>query len=97
MRTLHKLHEFQQEAGHAVFNKQQAVAITLRLLETEKNDPDNTDEENRILADAMKKVEFRYLDATQTETDFVLDSLGVARFTVSDIVNAVKNVLFDVK
>ena len=97
MRTLHTVHEFQEEASSAIFTKQQAVAVTLRLLELEMLDPENTDEETQLFADALKKAEFRYLDMTKTATDSILDSLNVARFTASDIVRAINDILFDVR
>lgn len=97
MRLLTMVQEFQTEAGNAIFTKQQAVAVTLRLLEIESQNPANTDEENRIFQDALKKAEFRYLDMTKTATDSILDSLNVARFSVGDIVRAVNDILFDVR
>ena len=95
MRTLSKVREFAGEASNALFNKQQAVTVTLRLLEMEANDLNNTPEESRILKTAISKAEFRYLDLTRTDTDTLLDSLGVARFTTQDIVSAVEDILFN--
>ncbi|MBR6791213.1 MAG: hypothetical protein IKM31_10145 [Oscillospiraceae bacterium] len=97
MRTLHTVIEFKAEAGNAVFTKQQAVAATLQLLEKEKLNPENTAEETAVFAAAIAKAEFRYIDATKTETDRMLDGLGVARFTTEDIVNGIEALLFDVK
>lgn len=97
MRTLTKVEEFKREAGSALFTKQQAVAITMRLLELEQHDPQNSEEETALFTDAIAKVQFRYLDATETETDAMLDSFGVARFTVQDIVGAIEGILFDVQ
>jgi len=95
MRMLSKVQEFQAEAGKAVFTKQQAVAVTMRLLDMEARAPENTPEETEILLNALKKAEFRYLDMTKTETDALLDSLNVARFSVEEIVNAVNAIVFD--
>ena len=44
---------------------------------------------------AISKAEFRYLDLTRTDTDTLLDSLGVARFTTQDIVSAVEDIIFN--
>lgn len=95
MRTLEKVDEFRREAKNAIFTKQQAVAVTLNLLDAERRCEKNTEEEMRILTEAMHKITFRYLDTTESETDAMLDSLGVARLTVDDIVEAIDAVLFD--
>ncbi len=95
MRTLEKVDEFRREAKNAMFTKQQAVAVTMNLLEAERRCSKNTDEEMRILTDAMQKITFRYLDATETETDALLDSLSVARLSVEDIIAAIDAVIFD--
>jgi hypothetical protein len=97
MRTLYKVEEFKREAGEALFTKQQAVAVTLRLLEMELKDPQNSEEDSRILSDAMKKATFSYLDATQTEIDSLLDSVGVARISAQTIADAVSQIIFDVE
>ena len=97
MRPLRHLEEFQREASGALFTKQQAVTVTLRLLESEQRAPENTPQETRLFTDAMQKVEYRYLDATQTATDRLLDSLSVPRFTADQIIQALENVLFDVQ
>lgn len=97
MRTLQKVDEFRREADKALFTKQQAVAVTMNLLEAERKNADNSEEETRILTDAMQKIAFRYLDATESETDALLDSLGVARLTSEDIIGAIDAVLFDCK
>ncbi len=97
MRTLYKLEEFKREAGEALFTKQQAVAVTLRLLELELNDPQNSEEDRRILSDAMKKATFSYLDSTQTEIDALLDSVGAARISASSVADAVSRIIFDVE
>ena len=97
MRRLHIVHEFKDEAPNALFTKKQAVAVTMQLLEKEKNCPENTEKENQILTDAIEKAEFRYLDQTATDTDKMLDSLEVARLTPNDIVNAIDALLFDVQ
>ena len=97
MKQLKTVQEFQEEARNAIFNKEQAVAVTLRLIEMELKNPDNSPEDVRILTNALKQAEFGYLDMTKTETDKLMDSLDVARFTVSDIVNAIHHILFDVE
>ena len=97
MRQLKTVQEFQEEARNAIFTKRQAIAVTLRLLEMELKNPNNTPEDIRILNGALKQAEFGYLDMTKTETDNLLDSLDVARFTVADIVNAITHILFDVQ
>ena len=94
MRTLNKVDEFQKEASNALFTRSQAVAVTLRLLEMEMNDS-GTAEEEEVFANALRIAHVGYLDATNTETDALLDSMGVARITADDIVNAVKSILFD--
>lgn len=95
MRTLEAVDEFRREAGQALFTKQQAVAVTMNLLDTERKNPDNTEEETRILTDAMNKITFRYLDATESGTDALLDQLNVARLTSENIIEAIEAVLFD--
>lgn len=97
MRRLEKLDEFKSEASQALFTKQQAVSVTLRLLESEKNDPRNTEEEIHILSSAMEKAEFSYIDATKTDTDRLLDACGVARISAEDISRALDHLLFDVQ
>lgn len=97
MRPLRRLEEFQQEASSALFTRQQAVAVTLRLLESEQSDAANTPQETQLFTDALQKVEYRYLDSTQTPTDQLLDSLSVPRFTAPQIVQALQDVLFDVQ
>ena len=94
MRQLTAVLEFQEEAANAVFTKQQAVAATLQLLRREENDPVNTAEET---AAAVGRAEFRYIDATKTETDRMLDAIGVARFTAADVVRAIHDLLFDLQ
>lgn len=95
MRILEAVDEFRREAGQALFTKQQAVAVTMSLLDTERKNPDNTEEETRILTDAMNKITFRYLDATESGTDALLDQLNVARLTSENIIAAIEAVLFD--
>ena len=95
MRTLYKVDELRTEGSKAIFTKQQAVAVTLQLLKAEADFPDNTPEETRILNDAMKKINFQYLDYTSSETDTMLDTLNVARFTTEDILSAIDNVVFE--
>ena len=95
MRTLNSVSEFQTEAANAVFTKQQAISATLQLLTKEWNDPGNTPEEKSVLENAIQRAEFRYSDATKSETDRMLDAIGVARFTTQDIVNAIQAIVFD--
>ncbi len=97
MNNLPYLDEFKKEAEFAMFTKQQAVGATLTILQKESAKADNSPKDTEMFASALKKVEFSYIDATDTETDTMLDSLGVARFTSGDIVNAINNLLFDVK
>ena len=97
MRTLNKVIEFQQEASNALFPKAQALAITMQLLELERQQPENTPEEATALENAMKNLNFRYLDATETQTDQMLDSLGVARLTTEEIAQAIEAVVFDME
>ena len=61
----------------------------------EWNDPGNTPEEKSVLENAIQRAEFRYIDATKSETDRMLDAIGVARFTTQDIVNAIQAIVFD--
>ena len=96
MNNLEKLDEFRTEASGALFNKSQAVAVTLRLLEAEMNACE-TPEEAEVFARALKIAHVGYLDSTNTETDAMLDSLGVARITSEQIVSAVQAILFDAK
>ena len=97
MRTLNKVIEFQQEASNALFTKAQALDITMQLLELELQQPENTPEEATALENAMKNLNFRYLDATETQTDQMLDSLGVARLTTEEIAQAIEAVVFDME
>lgn len=97
MRTLDKVDEFRVEASGALFTKQQAIAITLRLLEMESENPSNTAEETQILQSALHKINFNYLDSTATQTDTMLDTLGVARLSADQIIAAIDNVIFEVK
>lgn len=97
MRTLNKVIEFKQEAPNALYTKAQALAVMLRLLELERRQPENTPEEAAALDQAIQGVSFRYLDTTETQTDQLLDSLGVARLTTADIVQAVEAVVFDME
>lgn len=97
MRTLNKVIEFQQEASNALFTKAQALAIMMQLLELERRQPENTPEEAAVLENAMKNLNFRYLDTTETQTDQMLDSLGVARLTTAEIAQAIEAVVFDME
>lgn len=94
MRAMSKVDEFKKEASNALFTRSQAVAVTLRLLELEMNGCD-TAEEAEIFANALRIAHVGYLDATNTETDALLDSMGVARITAEDIVKAIDAIMFD--
>ncbi|MCI8601620.1 MAG: hypothetical protein HFE45_08555 [Oscillospiraceae bacterium] len=96
MRILTHVNEFKNEAANAVFTKQQAVAATLQLLEQERQSPENSAADTELFTRALARAEYRYLDATKTDTDRMLDGLGVARFTTADIVEAINALLFDV-
>ena len=95
MRTMKYVDEFRREAANAVFTKQQAVSVTLQLLTLEMDEPGNSEEETALFRKALERAEFRYIDATKTQTDKMLDAIGVARFTTEDLVNAIEMIVFD--
>lgn len=95
MRTIPEVEEFRREANNALFTKQQAISVTLRLLEEAAKNPDNREEDKQTFLDAMTRINFHYLDATDSSTDAILDSIGVARFTAADIISAIEFVLFE--
>lgn len=97
MRSLNGIDEFKREAANAVFTKEQAMQISLRLLKKELENPANSPEDTAVLKKAMEYFSFEYLDATTTETDKMLDAFNVARLTTEDIVEAIKVLLFDAK
>ncbi len=97
MNNLPFIDEFKKEAANAMFTKQQAVAATLQLLTAECTKAENSQNDVKIFKAAIEKAEFKYIDSTTTGTDAMLDSLGVARFTAEEIVNAINALLFDVK
>ena len=97
MRTFHKIDEFRTEAANALFTKQQAISVTMRLLELELADPQNNEEEKQVLTNAVSRVGMRYLDATNTQTDEILDSFGVARIRCEDIIEGINMILFEAK
>lgn len=97
MRTLSIVEEFKTEAARAVFTKQQAVYATLQLLQAEMQDPANTAEETALLQKAIERADLRYIDTTSTQTDHMLDTLGVARFAAQDIVDGISALVFDVE
>ena len=72
------------------------VQVSLMLLKTELNRAGSANEAD-ILRRAIDQFtrNFRYLDPNQSETDRMLDSLGVARLRTEDLVEAIKAVLFD--
>lgn len=96
MKTLKIIDEFRVEAKEALFTKQQAVAITLRLLQAELAAAEDA-QDRETLSKALQNITFSYLDATATPIDEMLDEVGVARFTSEQIISAIQNVIFDVK
>ncbi|HIT08279.1 MAG TPA: hypothetical protein IAB55_04240 [Candidatus Merdivicinus faecavium] len=96
MLNLAALDELIREAPHALYTREQAVQVSLMLLKTELNRAGSANEAD-ILRRAIDQFtrNFRYLDPNQSETDRMLDSLGVARLRTEDIVEAIKAVLFD--
>ena len=97
MRKLHKVDEFRTEAANALFTRQQAMAITLQLLQRELKSDENSEEDAAVLAKAIQRVSMQYLDATETETDQLLDVFQVARLTSDDILKAIQDIIFDVQ
>ena len=95
MRSLKRIDEFKREAPNAVFTKEQAMQISLRLLKKEMEDPANSPADTATLKKAMEYFSFEYLDSTTTETDQMLDAFNVARLTTEDITEAIKVVLFE--
>ena len=95
MRPLDAINELKQEAPNAIFTKDQALQITLKLLTKELNNPANTENEAAVLKRAIDYFSIRHLDATATETDTMLDAFNVARITTADIVEGIKTVLFE--
>ena len=96
MKSLKVIDEFRVEAKEALFTKQQAVAITLRLLQAELAAAEDA-QDRETLSKAPQNITFSYLDATATPIDEILDQVGVARFTSEQIITAIQNVIFDVK
>ena len=97
MRFLNKVDEFKQEANNALFTKEQALAVALKLFDLELADSDNSEEDIRVLTDARQRVSIRYFDSNATQTDEILDSVGVARLTAQDIAQAIDVMLFESK
>jgi len=94
MKTFRMLDEFKAEAAGALFTRAQAGAVTTALLskcKEETGDSETAAEIDRAAARAMHY----YLDPTQSDTDVLLDSLGVARISADDIVRAIEMLLFD--
>ena len=96
MKALKIIDEFRVEAKDALFTKQQAVAITLRLLQAELAAAGD-DHDRETLSKALQNITFSYLDATATRIDEMLDEVGVARVTSEQIISAIQNVIFDVE
>ncbi|MFZ2538341.1 MAG: hypothetical protein WAX04_05525 [Oscillospiraceae bacterium] len=97
MRKLQIVDEFRQEAATSVFTKTQAMAITIRLLQLELAEPDNTLEDISLLTVALQRFNFSYLDVNTTKIDEILDAANVARLKSTDILSAIDSILFDVK
>ena len=74
MRSLNAINEFKREAPDAIFTKEQALQITLKLLTKELNDPANSDNETAVLKRAVEHFTFQHLDATATETDAMFEA-----------------------
>ncbi len=97
MRFLNKVDEFKQETTNALFTKEQALAVTIKLFDLELADPSNSEEDIRVLTDARQRVSIQYFDSTATQVDEILDSVGVARLTTQDIAQAIDVMLFESK
>lgn len=97
MRKLNIVDEFRVEAATSIFNKAQALAITVRLLQMELASDVNGAEDKQILSDMLSRFSFEYLDRNHTTIDVVLDDAGVARLTSEDILSAIEAVRFDVE
>ncbi len=97
MRKLQIVDEFRKEAESSLFTKTQAMAITVRLLQLELVEPQNTPDDIRMLSTALQRFDFRYLDVNTTKIDDILDNANVARLKSTDILSAIDAVLFDVK
>lgn len=97
MRFLNKVDEFKQETTNALFTKEQALAVTIKLFDLELADPSNSEEDIRVLTDARQRVSIQYFDSTATQVDEILDSVGVARLTAQDIAQAIDVMLFESK
>ena len=95
MKNITVFNEFRTEAKDALFTKQQAVAVTLRLLQTALSEANEDDK--KVVSKALETISFSYLDSTATRIDDMLDEVGVARFTSEQIIEAINNVIFDVK
>ena len=94
MKTFKMLDEFKTEAQNALFTRAQASAVTSALLEKCKAEAATADDAAQIDRAAAAAMNY-YLDPTQSETDALLDSLGVARISAEDIVHAIEMLLFD--
>ena len=97
MRFLNKVDEFKQEATNALFTKEQAIAVAIKLFDAELADPSNSEEDIRVLTDARQRVSIHYFDNTASNVDEILDSVGVARLTAHDIAQAIDIMLFESK
>lgn len=97
MRSLRKIEEFKTEAANALFTKQQAISIVLKLFEWELSQPNNSNEDTKVLTNALKIVNINYFDPTSSDTDKILDAVGVARLNIYDISNAIDTIIFECK
>lgn len=97
MRKLKIVDEFRVEAANSLFNKAQAMAITVRLLQMELASAENSAEDKQTLSNMLSRFSFEYLDRNHSVIDVVLDDAGVARLTCEDILKAVDAVRFDVE
>lgn len=95
MRNLQIVDEFRTEAANSLFNKAQAMSITMRLLQLELEEPDNSEEDKAVLVKMLSKFNFGYLDGTMSRIDMLLDSANVARITADDILKSIEAVKFD--
>ena len=95
MRSLPIVDEFKKEAANALFTREQAMQVTLKLLARELESPANKPEETEVLKKAVEYFNFQHLDATVSETDGMLDAFNVPRLTTYDIVEAIKTVIFE--
>lgn len=95
MRNLNRLEEFREEAGSALFTKQQALSVSISLLQEELTSQENSSEDQAVLRCALGRINFAYFDQKATWTDELLDTAGVARLTAEQIGAALDAILFE--